>query len=388
MRPAIEDGRKTRTEEEVHGTGRSAATSLWRTYKERRSADFLTSHLWPWLTHYLSTVFKQRHEFLTYPMTVPRPGITLIPSSCKIGIAGDWGTGTESAYDVANKIGSRKPDYTVHLGDVYYSGTSEEYRDYFLPSWPRGSKGTFVLNANHEMYSGGSGYFDTALKALHQPTSYFCLENDNWRILAVDTGYYARSVPLLELFLKGLIRLHDSINNWLKMVVFADPSDRRPVVLLSHHQVFSSYDTEYTHVGRDLEPYLDRVLLWLWAHEHRFAAYAPYAPNGKPIRARCMGHGGMPIELGEKPKRDRPLVLVDERPSGSVSGKPIGFCGFAFLTLDGPNLSVEYRDENDVLLLKEGWSALPKLEGSVSFYEPSLTIPPGKAPSMLTTAGA
>src|SRR5258706_13696501 len=120
-------------------------------------------------------MFTPRHEFLTYPTTSTRPGITAIPSACKIGVAGDWGTGTESAYGVARELGSHAPDYTIHLGDVYYSGTSQEYQDYFLASWPRGTKGTFALNANHEMYSGGNGYFETALKALRQPTSYFCL---------------------------------------------------------------------------------------------------------------------------------------------------------------------------------------------------------------------
>jgi len=38
----------------------------------------------------------------------------------KLAIAGDWGTGTNEAYRVAAGISAFTPDYTIHLGDVYY----------------------------------------------------------------------------------------------------------------------------------------------------------------------------------------------------------------------------------------------------------------------------
>ena len=107
--------------------------------------------------------------------------------------------------------------------------------------------------------------------------------------------------------------------------MFADPGDRRPVILLSHYQWFSAFDSESRRVGSQLAPYLDRVLLWFWGHEHRFAGYAPFGFNGRLMRARCIGHGGMPIELGKLPKRsDRPLVFTDERQADMLDGEPIG----------------------------------------------------------------
>jgi 3',5'-cyclic AMP phosphodiesterase CpdA len=216
------------------------------------------------------------------------------------------------------------------------------------------------LNGNHEMYSGGGAYFRTALPAFGQETSYFCLENAHWRIIGLDTGYYAKSFPFLELIL-DFIRLHAATRRWLKDVVFADGADRRPVILLSHHQWFSAFDKEYRRMGDALRPFLDRVLLWFWGHEHRFAGYAPFGFDGATVRARCIGHGGMPVELGGKIKNpDRPLVFSDEREATKVDGEGIGYCGFALLRLDGPDLVVEYRDEtNKQVLLEERWRSSP-----------------------------
>jgi len=102
---------------------------------------------------------------------------------------------------------------------------------------------------------------------------------------------------------------------------------------------------------------LDRVLLWFWGHEHRFAGYAPFGFDGAKVRARCIGHGGMPIELGTAPKRsDRPLVFTDEREATVLDREAIGYCGFAVLRLVGPALVVEYFDELRKKLLEERWS--------------------------------
>ncbi len=224
-----------------------------------------------------------------------------------------------------------------------------------------------MLNANHEMYSGGEGYFERALPELDQETSYFCLENPYWRMVAIDTGYYARSVPFLELIV-NLIKLHRQNRRWLRDVAFADSSDRRPVILLSHHQWFSAFDSEYKRVGSQLEPYLDRVLLWFWGHEHRFAGYAPFGFGDATVRARCIGHGGMPIELGaERKRKDRPLIFSDTREATVIDGVPIGYCGFAVLRFDGPEMHIEYFDEEQHRLLEEHWRVGPQgATGSVS----------------------
>ena len=79
----------------------------------------------------------------------------------------------------------------MHLGDVYYSGTEEEVQERFLDMWPRRRRQAHsrALNSNHEMYSGGFGYFELALPAIGQKSSYFAFENEHWLLVGLDTAY-------------------------------------------------------------------------------------------------------------------------------------------------------------------------------------------------------
>src|SRR5205814_9785959 len=88
--------------------------------------------------------------------------------------------------------------HVVHLGDVYYSGWSWEVDQRFLKYWPvkndeADSISSWSLNGNHDMYSGGYGYFDRVLGdprfQRQQGASYFRLFNDNWQLLGLDTAY-------------------------------------------------------------------------------------------------------------------------------------------------------------------------------------------------------
>src|SRR6202035_5285651 len=76
--------------------------------------------------------------------------------------------------------------------------------------WTRGKVGSFALLGNHEMYAQGIAFFDHLLHTLGsrdrssrnyggQKARFFCLENDHWRILGLDTGYHSISKPFIEL---------------------------------------------------------------------------------------------------------------------------------------------------------------------------------------------
>ncbi len=412
---------------DVHGVARGAASSTWRTHRQTESKDvplqdvtlspepdsrevrlhtakrlaepghtvrsrlrLLTANWFAWTWNYLKYVLRPRFRpFPTYKASLEgSSGIIKMYGATEKGqepdgtvtvaLAGDWGSGTLSAYKVADIVKGFTPDYTIHLGDVYYSGTGDEFKDFFLPqdAWPEGTVGTFALNGNHEMYSGGTAYFKALTSGekltyrveghdepVPQAVSYFCLENEHWRIVAIDTGYYARTFPFLELLDTHLLKLHSAVCKWLDEVVFKDADDRRPVILLSHHEWFSAYDAEYKRMGKPLARYLDRVLLWFWGHEHRFSGYAPFGldKNGHTVRARCIGHGGIPFDIAY-PHRHRNLVCSDERINPESTNyvdarQQLGFCGFALLTFEGPTLSVEYYDETNRSdpLLKEIW---------------------------------
>ena len=386
---------KPRSVSSVRDTPRSAAGSLYRSYRrdppEQDIRKFLARNFLGWATHYLGTLFRRRHGFPVYDRgPKSRPGMIAMPDECVVALAGDWGTGTASAYAVADQIRSRQPDITIHLGDVYYSGTEKEYRDWFLgrDDWPRGRLRTFSLNGNHEMYSGGKGYFDRALPALGQATSYFCLEHARWRVLALDTGYYSALFKLTEALFRSRVRLHDDIKRWLRDVVFADAGDRRPVILLTHHQLFSAFESAYPAIGRDLAEYLDRVALWFWGHEHRFAGYAPHVFKGlPPVRARCIGHGGMPVEVSQRPgKRERSaLVFHDARRAPGYAEPPIGYCGCAMLRFVNATLEVDYVDETGETLLRERWRVTPggAVSGSVTALSTGLTVVHPEGPDAL-----
>jgi hypothetical protein len=209
------------------------------------------------------------------------------------------------------------------------------------------------------MYCGGRGYFDVALPQLHQETSYFCLENDHWRVVAVDSGYHCtRGLKKLFPFLFGdKTKLDDAALDWLAREVFHDPADTRPVILLSHHQWFTGFDDrDYPRLGEQLQAHLASVALWFWGHEHRFAGYAAFGARGATVRARCIGHGGMPIEIGWKRKGSAPAVFSDQRLAGTTpDGTVVGFCGFALLDFRDELLVVTYVDEEGDQLLRETW---------------------------------
>ena len=92
---------------------------------------------------------------------------------------------------LAYQIVAFKPDILLHLGDVYYSGTHGEANDNFLAICRQilgSSIPLYTLCGNHDMYSGGDGYY-WLIDQIGQQSSYFCLQNDDWQFLAMDTGH-------------------------------------------------------------------------------------------------------------------------------------------------------------------------------------------------------
>jgi hypothetical protein len=169
-----------------------------------------------------------------------------------------------------------KPELTIHLDDIYYVGEESEVQENCLGQdtplykgvlWPKGTQDSFALNGNHEMYSGGNGYFSDFLPTLGIPTSedkqqlrsYFCLETPVWRIIAIDTGYNS------DTFLDNC-KLDPNLIAWLENVV--NPvQNPKPTVLLSHHQWFSDIgDGAYEAPASQMVAFLKgKDFVWLWA---------------------------------------------------------------------------------------------------------------------------
>jgi len=112
----------------------------------------------------LATVWN--HVFRSVvPFPVAPAGAVIHPlqSACTIAIAGDWGTGDEASRRIATEIDKLQATYTIHLGDVLLLGHRSRGDGPSPSALARGTIASFTLNSNHEMYSGGHGYFGVAL---------------------------------------------------------------------------------------------------------------------------------------------------------------------------------------------------------------------------------
>ncbi len=349
---------------------------------------FLPSHLAAWIPHVIRYWFHKKHPFRDYTTPDKGNGILKIADRATFSLVGDWATGTDEAQKVAECVEQFGPDYTIHLGDVYFVGDESEVKENFLGEatspyppvkWPLGKLGSFALSGNHEMYARGNGYFDVILPRMGlrkagadwgegQWASFFCLENKYWRIIALDTGYNATGtdwgkLPLFEKskFIRTSTRfkprctIPDAVLSWLQATVNPD-ADKRGLLLLTHHGCYSAFSDWYQIPARQLARIIHRPVIWFWGHEHKLTIYDRYrVPEGIEAHGRCNGHGGMPVERGQLPDLDCPWLAWDNRRYHNGEDIDVGFNGHANLTLDGPELHVEYIDLYSTLLFKEDW---------------------------------
>jgi hypothetical protein len=356
---------------------------------------------WAWGVHVAKYIGGKKYAFQTYQ--APKTGIYSFSEQAKLSIAGDWGTGTDEAEEVTCQMKAGNPNFTMHLGDVYYVGDGPELEEHCLGkqgsdpkiqpvTWELGSQGSFALNGNHEMYALGTAYFQEFLPKLGpldpetgklqgQDASFFCLKNNFWKVIGLDTGYYSTGFSSALSFLskikfirwfrktswfKPSCKLPDELMSWLASVLAPDADGRRRgVILLSHHQYYSGFDDWYVTPAEQLKPLIGaRTVLWYWGHEHRMAVYDHYkSSNGIDAFGRCVGHGGMPVSRGAKPDiKDCNCVLYDDRKYPTKEGIDVGYNGYINLIFKGPELCVEYFDLFNTLLLKECWSVNDKGE--------------------------
>lgn len=289
----------------------------------------------------------------------------------RIAIAGDSGTSAPAALAVRDQMRAKQPHYTIHLGDVYYSGLEPEEQD-FLSTWPNASVGNYTLNSNHEMYCGGLGYFGTllgnALFGAQQGLSYFALTNDHWLVIGLDSAYFGYFQSLL--YEEGSICEPDAARErngmvqvaWIRELLKQNAGKR--VILLTHHDGF---DVNPANGKVSRKPLYQRVTgefrevqdwWWYWGHVHTAIAYRRlFFDNNSSLSARCVGHGAIPFEqfprdfgpLGDGEVRVEWAETDLARNGGDSRRAPNGFL---LLTLKGAELREEFYDE----LGRQRWS--------------------------------
>jgi hypothetical protein len=288
-----------------------------------------------------------------------------IPPRCKIAILGDWGADNDHAQSIANLVSQQHPDYLVHLGDIYYSGSEPECRK-FLQNWPlRDGSGqpkqgfSFALNGNHEMYSEGRYYFTTVLDGFGQEASYFQLSNDWWQFLGFDTAY----VPFT---ISGGPKDQNLQCQWDFLVDCINSNPSKKNVLLSHNQPVSAFLKE-TADSAPLRAEYDRLIGvtrrdavygWIFGHEHRCTIYDDAA---LPYKARLLGNGSIPHD-----PQTETAPQTDGKNTGTrftaanhsrLDGGPLAICTFALLTLNRDTITIDYINEDgSAFFHQETWS--------------------------------
>ena len=316
------------------------------------SVRFSNDDIAGWLRMAPELIFKPPKAAWVDPPPVPQ----VIADNARIALFADWGTGLYGAPAITKCIeGLDRCDVVLHLGDTYYSGESEEIQDRLVGNWPQRPAGTInrTLNGNHEMYSGGQGYFQALSSFFQQPASCFALQNSRWILVCLDTAYQDFDLDRKQV-------------EWVKSMVNA--AGNRKLILFSHHQPFSQIEDQGPNLQVALAGLLNtqRIHAWFWGHEHRLVLYEPHPLWG--FKGRCIGHGGFPGYRDDLPgahgnvyqwlilpaQPQAPKARLLDGPNFWIPQDVEGFSphGYVVLDFDGDTVWETYRVPNNIGLVK------------------------------------
>jgi hypothetical protein len=290
---------------------------------------------------YLEMLIFGKHRFMADPQVIQ------IPDTVSIAMAGDWGTDNwPPAIAVAKQMAALHPDITIHLGDVYYSGSSDQEANLLVKCWPPGPKGSFALNSNHEMYSGSKPYFQALGAApftLQKGCSFFALENSNWVIVGLDSAYFADEI---ELFINGSLNPAGGTTQIQFLENMA--AKGKKTIILSHHNGLTEDGAGTTELwGQVMSgfPTGQAPAYWYWGHVHTATVYNTGDPARLGVACRCCGHGALPWGEAAELEGAANVAWYEKRKAGDPNLQERVYNGFAVLRLDGPNIAETFYDE-------------------------------------------
>lgn len=279
----------------------------------------------------------------------------------EITLFSDFGTGLYHSRYIARHMIGLRPDYAIHLGDVYYAGTASEFQTQFTSVLAPllATTRLFGLNSNHEMMSGGLYYFDfldwkhaagaalagTRAPAQEQEGSYFCLRGPHHQLIAIDTDYHYEQL--------GNSRLSEARQrDWLAARLEEGRAAGLTNILLSANEPYEAGKNTFTALYTlDLADLIKSNLidLWFWGNTH-YCALFDRSP-ATPFIGSCIGHGGFPYDrmkpeqTAGTPTGVRFLETAARFPDWTNVRLDRGNNGFVRMTLrpDG-GVSLEYVD--------------------------------------------
>jgi hypothetical protein len=292
-----------------------------------------------------------------------------------IALMSDFGTGLYHSRYIARQVGAARPDYVFHLGDVYYAGKAAEFAERFTPVLAPllATARVFVLNANHEMLSGGRYYFEyldqkrrTPGVLQEQEGSYFCICSERFQIIGIDTAYHMDS-------------RHEErrLQEWLRARLEEGKEAHRTNILLSPNEPYELGKPGLKPLyAVDLGEFAARGLidLWFWGNTHYGALFERSAAT--PFIGSCIGHGGYPYSRTRDADRQgtptavRFLETGARFPAWTEVRQDRGNNGFVLMTLhpDG-EIQLDYIDWTRTLRHRATLAPVPG-ESYVDFTGP------------------
>jgi acid phosphatase type 7 len=174
--------------------------------------------------------------------------------------------------------------------NAYFSGTDDEFRNCYEPSWGRHKARTKPSVGNHEYQTlGAAGYFNYFGEAAgNRSKGYYSYDLGKWHIIALNSmchrvGGCADKSPMV---------------NWLKKDLAAN-KNKKCTLAYFHHPLFSS--GEHGNNGQMHSAwkalYAANADVVVNGHDHNYERFAPQDPQGKKnnkrgIREFVVGTGG------------------------------------------------------------------------------------------------
>ncbi len=254
-------------------------------------------------------------------------GTPVLVGAGDIGLCGAPGTpGAEATARLLDRL----PGTVFTAGDnAYMSGSIDEFRNCYEPTWGRHRARTRPVPGNHEYNSGGGPYFDYFGASAGTPgAGYYSYAVGSWRVIALNSEIPSQTgTPQME---------------WLR----AELTSKRAActAVIWHRPLFSSgrngNSADMRDVWRTL--YEFNVDVVINGHDHTYERFAPQDPDGRPDSARgirefIVGTGGAMLY-------EFPQVKPNSEARGAVWGVAMftlndGGYQWQFIPVDGASFA-------------------------------------------------